>query len=126
VETEDELSEISNDSPVTDVVLAAGWLHQLSLKNCGLAMQTIMIHDVLLKRKEPLDQLCEGLKTLGILDLIRAHPDLMKSYFVHNGDTCLTSDDIINNLEIPESDQSGNTYNFLIQSIKELERGLCC
>ena len=85
-----------------------------------------MIHDVLLKRKEPLDQLCEGLKTLGILDLIRAHPDLMRSYFVHNDDTCLTSDDIINTLEIPESLRSGNTYNFLIQSIKELERGLCC
>ena len=102
METEDELSEISNDSPVTDVLLAAGLLHQLSLKNCGLAMQTIMIHDVLLKRKEPPDQLCEGLKTLGILHLIRAHPDLMKSYFVHNDDTCLTSDDIINNLEIPE------------------------
>ena len=107
-------------------MLAAGWLHQLSLKNCGLAMQTVMIHDVLLKRKEPLDQLCQGLKTLGILDLIRAHPDLMKSYFVHNDDTCLTADDIVNNLEIPERHQSGNTYNFLIQSIKELERGLCC
>ena len=89
-------------------------------------METIMIHDVLRQWKEPLDQLCQGLKTLGILDLIRAHPDLMKSYFVHNDDTCLTSDDIFNNLEIPESHQSGNTYNFLIQSIKELERGLCC
>ena len=84
-----------------------------------------MIHDVLLKRKEPLDQLCQGLKTLGILDLIRAHPDLMKSYFAHSDDTCLTSDDILNNLEIPESHQSGNIYNFLIKSIKELERGLC-
>lgn len=85
-----------------------------------------MIHDVLLKKKEPLDQLCQGLKTLGILDLTRAHPDLMKSYFVHNDDTFLRSDDIFNNLEIPESHQSGKTYNFLIQSIKELERGLCC
>ena len=32
METEDELSEISNDSPITGVLLAAGWLHQLSLR----------------------------------------------------------------------------------------------
>ena len=85
----------------------------------------MMLHDVLLKRKEPLGQLCKGLSTLGILDLIRSHPERMKPYFVLNADRRLTSDDIINNLEIPDGQRLGDSYNFLIQAIKDLEKGRC-
>ena len=47
METEDEFSDISNSSSVSDALLAVGWLHPLSVKNCGLAMQTsfMMLHD---------------------------------------------------------------------------------
>ena len=63
---------------LVDALVNAGWLNNLTIGNRNLAMQTFMVHFVLQKRKEPLDQLCKGLKTLGVLDLIRAQPDLMQ------------------------------------------------
>ena len=104
--------------------MAAGWLPNLTLKNCGLAMQTVMLHDVLLKRKEPLDEFCKGLSSLGILDLVKAYPDLMKPYFVHDEKKQLKSDDIISNLDVLETDKSRVSYNFLVQAINDLETGL--
>ena len=103
--------------------MAAGWLPNLTLKNCGLAMQTVMLHDVLLKRKEPLDEFFKGLSSLGILDLVKAYPDLMKPYFVHDEKKQLKSDDIISNLDVLETNKSRVSY-FLVQAINDLETGL--
>ena len=52
------------------------------MANKGLAMQTYVEFYVLKERKEPLDQLCEGLENLGFLSPIRGNPSLMKSYFI--------------------------------------------
>jgi hypothetical protein len=38
---------------------------------------------MLLKVKAELDQFVEGLTVCGVLDVVRAHPMLMASYFVH-------------------------------------------
>ena len=92
--------------------MAAGWLPNLTLKNCGLAMQTVMLHDVLLKRKEPLDEFCKGLSSLGILDLVKAYPDLMKPYFLRDEKKQLKSDYIISNLVYwrPTSQELATTF----------------
>lgn len=74
-----------------------------------------MLHDVLLKRKEPLDEFCKGLSSLSILDLVKAYPDLMKLYFVHDEKKQLKSDDI---------GKSRVSYKFLVQAINDLETGL--
>ncbi|KAK2556232.1 G2/M phase-specific E3 ubiquitin-protein ligase [Acropora cervicornis] len=70
--SEEELVSLKQNGVLVDSLVNAGWLNNLTLTNRNLAMQTFMVHLVLQKRKEPLDQLCKGLKTLGVLDLVRA------------------------------------------------------
>lgn len=76
-----------------------------------------MLHDVLLKRKEPLDEFCKGLSSLSILDLV-------KPYFVRDEKKQLKSDDIISNLDVLDIGKSGVSFNFLAQAINDLETGL--
>lgn len=87
-------------------------------------MQTLMVHDVLKKRKEPLDQLSKGLETLCILDLIKRHPQLMEAYFVDQKSQ-LTSSQIISNFNRESAaDENDCSYYFLIAAITDLEKGL--
>lgn len=80
--SEEELVSLKQNVMLVDSLVHAGWLKDLTLGNRNLAMQTIMVHFVLHKRKEPFFQLCKGLKTLGVLELVKAFPDLMRRYFV--------------------------------------------
>lgn len=105
----------------------AGWLQDLSLQNRDLAMQTLMVHFILQKRKEPLDQFCKGLKTLGILNLVRSYPELMKRYFVMQEEP-LNSEVIIGLLTLsdptePLDEQSSRAHGYLLQGITKLEKG---
>lgn len=76
--SEEELVSLKQNVMLVDSLVYAGWLKDLTLGNRNLAMQTIMVHFVLHKRKEPFFQLCKGLKTLGVLELVKAFPDLMR------------------------------------------------
>lgn len=76
--SEEELVSLKQNGVLVDSLVNAGWLNNLTLTNRNLAMQTFMVHFVLQKQKEPLDQLCKGLKTLGVLDHVRAHPGLTR------------------------------------------------
>ena len=66
----------------SNALVTAGWLQPLTLANRHRAMQTIIVHDVLTKRKEPLDQFVKGLETLGVHQLIKSSPGLMKEHLV--------------------------------------------
>ena len=54
---------------------------------------TILVYDVLHKRKPFLDSLSEGLEVFGIQTLIKLFPEIMKPLFVNSGD--ITSVDVI-------------------------------
>jgi len=45
--------------------------------------QSLMIYDILVKRKPSLDQLRSGLKILGVLDLMEKKPGSLATYFLH-------------------------------------------
>ena len=90
-------------------------------------MQTLMVHFILQKRKEPLDQFCKGLKTLGILNLVRSYPEQMKRYFVMQEEP-LNSEVIIGLLTLsdptePLDEQSSRVHGYLLQGITKLEKG---
>ena len=62
----------------------------LTYENRVAAMQLVAAHEAFYKRKLSIDQFCNGLDVLGVLNLIRSHPESMQPYFVHNTDTLLT------------------------------------
>lgn len=88
-----------------------------------LAMQALIVHDVLTERKEPLDQFCKGLKTLGIYDLIKSQPNLMQAYFLSSAQVPFTSQDLINCLHIDEEDRDKKAKQFLDQATLYKEFG---
>ena len=74
-----------------DILMRPGWLEVLTIHNKSVAMQTLLIHKMLIKRKQAGDSFFSGLETLGVLSLIRSSPQLMLSYFVADEDIVLTS-----------------------------------
>ena len=75
---------------MSELLQAAGWDKVLTYENCLAAMQLLAAHEAFYKRKLSIDQFCNGLDVLGVLNLIRSHTESMQPYFIHNTDTLLT------------------------------------
>ena len=63
-------------------------------------IRTLIVHDAIAKPKMVLDQLREGLKTLGFGKRMELYPDIFKELFVA-GDNKVTADDIKGQLQFP-------------------------
>ena len=48
-------------------------------------VKTVALHHVLLKTKAEIDQFCDGLKALGVLELLQKNPLLFQQYFCLDG-----------------------------------------
>lgn len=48
-------------------------------------LQSLMVHDILVKRKSILDQFRKGLSTLGLLMEMEKNPQLFEECFIHKG-----------------------------------------
>ena len=123
--TGEDLQQVARNEYLANTLITAGWLKPLTVQNRNQAMQTLIVHDVLVKRKEPLDQFCKGLETLGILGLVRTQQDLMKKYFISNLEVALTSQEVIGCLDIRPEDNDREAKQFLLLAIQNLENGLC-
>ena len=62
-------------------------------------IQDIILHEVITKRQKLLDQIAEGLNSLGLLTLIQAFPAVFESMFVYIRD--IRVDDVKAILEEP-------------------------
>ena len=67
---------------MTDSLLTFGWVNSITISNRDIALQNLIIHEVLVKRKEALDQFCHVLQALGVHSAIQACPEAMEIYFV--------------------------------------------
>ena len=54
-------------------------------------VKIIGLHHTIFKCKAELDQLCRGLQALGLLQQIRAYPDVLESLFVWGDRTPVTA-----------------------------------
>ena len=86
VTSAEELSILlSENATIHETLSASGWVKALTIENKGHAVQNLLVHEVLIKRKVPLDQLRQGLRTLGVLSLMEKHSSMMKGFFVNSG-----------------------------------------
>lgn len=71
---------------VIDVMIDAGCtvLGKLLPKDRMTIVQTLSLHHCLLSVKAELDQMCDGLKLLGVLDASRQHPELFSRFFLRS------------------------------------------
>lgn len=70
---------------------AAGWDKLLTFDNRVTAMQFLAAHEAFYKRKLSIDQFCDGLAALGLLNVIRSHPELMRPFLTQQRNPVDTS-----------------------------------
>ena len=119
---EEDLMKVMQNEFLVNSLVNAGWLRPLTLSSRHHAMQTLIVHDVLTKRKAAMDQFIKGLEELGVHGLIKSNPKLMEVHFV-NTQAPLTSEQLINNLDFQDNDENILAREFLIKAIKNLEKG---
>ena len=85
-------------------------------------IQSIIIHDVIGRPKIVLDQLRDGLGTLGFGAQMKDYPDLFQKLFAP-GDTELRSVEVINVLNFPASvsEEQATTKNHLLGFLQKAE-----
>lgn len=114
---------------LSELLQAAGWDKVLTYENRVAAMQLVAAHEAFYKRKLSIDQFCKGLDVLGVLNLIRGHPELMQPFFVHNADSQLTPEllfDQFNNIEKELDGTREVMRQHLKRSITECFDGRSC
>ena len=87
-----EMKEIPN---ILSVFEKAHILVPLSWEKRGQISNLIKVHHVFLSRKSQLDDLQEGLKSLGVLDLIHQYPNEMYQWMVFPAKTSLTTTQVM-------------------------------
>ncbi len=77
------------------------------LNNRAIIVQSLMTHEILLKRKVALDQLGEGLDALGFREVVQAFPAEFRPFFVFNGQKSAPMVEVLHDLL--RSPQGSNT-----------------
>lgn len=108
-------------------MLEAGWIKPLTIENRAIAVQALVCHHVILKRKVPLDHFREGLESLGVLELLIRKPDLMKTYFVTSRNVTVTTLQLITNMtgihsELDDAEEE-RARKFFMEALHGLEKG---
>ena len=74
--------ELSEDPTVLNLLDSAGFVgQQLSSKNAHVAVQQIMMHEVLRKRTNEMADIASGMDSLSLQKLLSACPDLLSVVF---------------------------------------------
>ncbi|XP_063755391.1 uncharacterized protein LOC134874991 [Eleginops maclovinus] len=104
--TVEELEE--SKAPLLEYLANAGCLRPVqSIRDRELLVQDIVMFQVVHRVQGPFQRFCEGLKTLGVLEKIRRHPDSFKPLFCYEA-SLLTADQMDNLFSIPLSPEGSN------------------
>lgn len=77
----DILSQVGYDMPLADTVQA----HKPPI------VKAVTLHHCILSVKAELDEIGNGLQTLGVLGILKKYPDQQKSYFCQTGSRSLAA-----------------------------------
>ncbi|CAB3980776.1 Hypothetical predicted protein [Paramuricea clavata] len=78
----EELVELCENPTVLGLLDSAGFVgQQLSLENAHVAVQQIIMHEVLNKRSGEMADIASGMETLSLQKLLSACPDLVNVVF---------------------------------------------
>ena len=89
--TNEEVRIICEDN--SDMLVDCGFTKPplfIGLADRPALVKAISLHHIILKRKAELDQLRDGLGTLGVADALKSHPSLFEPIFIASGQTELT------------------------------------
>ena len=122
---DDGLSKLwMNDSLLIDTLQQAG-VQKLEAKNKEKAVQQILLHQVLLKRKYEVDDIIKGLKTLSLTEFLKRHPCVSPLLFPTESDVAVPTSVVLDKLTVDEPQplepNKLRAYGFLQDYIKDCE-----
>uniref|UniRef100_UPI003AAF346D G2/M phase-specific E3 ubiquitin-protein ligase-like n=1 Tax=Centroberyx gerrardi TaxID=166262 RepID=UPI003AAF346D len=95
-------------APLLDYLANAGCLRPMrSIRDRDLLVHDIVMFQVIHRVQGPFQRFCEGLKTLGVLEKIRRHPDSFRPLFCYEPST-LTADRVDDLFSIRLSPEGSN------------------
>ncbi|XP_015759324.1 PREDICTED: uncharacterized protein LOC107338599 [Acropora digitifera] len=83
--SDSDLAAITFESGFIQLMCEAGETRVVTPDNKLDVLQSLMLHDILVKRKSILDQLRKSLSTLGVLAEIEYNPSLFEEFFLDQG-----------------------------------------
>ena len=123
----EKIQQLVQIQEMADCLLRSGWLKQLILANRDMALQNLIVYEVLVKRREAIDQFCHGLQLLGVRSAAQACSEAMSIYFIAQP-SCLSAANILElfaNIEASqECDRCERARNFLVTCVNCLEQGM--
>lgn len=123
----EEIQQLIHIHEMTDCLLRAGFLKQLTLENRDMALQNLIVYEVLVKRKEACDQFCRGLQSLGVHSAVQSCSEAMSIYFVAQPSHLSAANilELFSNIEVThECDRCERARNFLVTCINCLGQGI--
>jgi len=84
-ETDDDLRNTFEMDEATELLLASGFrkpISSLIVQDKEKLRSSLIDYHCMLKVKAALDQFCEGLKCVGVMEIMVKHPNMFKTMFV--------------------------------------------
>ena len=123
----DDISKLwKNNSLLLDILDQAG-VQKLDAKNKEKAVQQIMLHQVLLKRKYEVDDIIKGLNTLSLAQLLKRHPCVSQLVFPTLSDVIVPRALVLDMLTLdseepfPLEPNKQRAYGYLQHYVKDCE-----
>ena len=88
----EELRKLTMDN--LDMLIECGFnipVTKLVLSDKVNIIQTVTLHKVILVSLAELSQFCDGLSSLGVLDALKNHSELLSSFYCQSSDVTLTA-----------------------------------
>ncbi|XP_028412494.1 uncharacterized protein LOC114535330 [Dendronephthya gigantea] len=123
--TPSTLNSIMGEDDFLCLLENAGETRMLQEQNKLQIVQSLLIHEVILKHKIALDQMRKGLSILGLLAEIEKSPEKFQSFFVHE-DGDIDGDFITSLLRLPDASSPSvqNVVQLLLLFIKNAKEGV--
>ena len=110
--TTDELMKLCENPTVPGLLDSAGFVgQQLNCRNAHVAVQQIMMHEVLHKRASEMADIASGMDTLSLRKLLSACPDLVSVVFPTSNALAIDPSLLKGMLKMEPSDYEGHPEN---------------
>lgn len=101
---DEDFQNLNADEGVSNLLIQCGFVNKLLNKqNSQQACQRVLVHQVLMYKKDPIQEIRRGLQTASITSFLKDHPALWKTIFATAADVKLQSDLVVRSLKCDPS-----------------------
>ena len=119
---QESINQLLDEDKYMAIVNASGWptTKMITLINKAEFLEGLIIHEVINKRDMQITAFGKGLEQLGLLTLIRNHPETLKPVFVHKSKASITAEGFLDLLSSSRPNDANHlrVYEWFVNFIK--------